>query len=70
MSEHFVPADISAIIPVGARHDDLEALYREYRSALAAIGSSRTEFIFVLDGPRPKPQTASSDCCSRANASR
>lgn len=53
MTERFETADISAIIPVGGRHDDLDALYREYRSALAALGR-RTEFIFVFDGPQPK----------------
>ncbi len=46
-------ADLSAIIPVGGRHGDLAALYREYRSALAGVGRN-IEFIFVLDGPRPK----------------
>jgi hypothetical protein len=46
-------ADLSAIIPVGGRHGDLAALYREYRSALAGLGRN-VEFIFVLDGPRPK----------------
>jgi hypothetical protein len=46
-------ADLSAIIPVGGRHGDLAALYREYRSALAGLGRT-TEFIFVLDGPRPQ----------------
>jgi hypothetical protein len=49
----FESADLSAIIPVGGRHGDLAALYREYRSALAALGGT-TEFIFVLDGPLPK----------------
>jgi glycosyltransferase involved in cell wall biosynthesis len=49
----FESADLSAIIPVGGRHGDLAALYREYRSALAALGGT-AEFIFVLDGPNPK----------------
>jgi undecaprenyl-phosphate 4-deoxy-4-formamido-L-arabinose transferase len=48
-------ADLSAIIPVGGRHGDLAALYREYRSALAGLGRT-VEFIFVLDGPRPKAE--------------
>jgi glycosyltransferase involved in cell wall biosynthesis len=51
MTDHFEPADISAIIPIGGRHGDITELYREYRAALAALGR-RTEFIFVLDGPR------------------
>lgn len=46
-------ADLSAIIPVGGRHGDLAALYREYRSSLAGLGRN-AEIIFVLDGPRPK----------------
>jgi glycosyltransferase involved in cell wall biosynthesis len=56
MSERFEnleTAGISAIIPIGGRYGDIAALYREYRSALAALGRP-TEFIFVLDGPRPK----------------
>jgi len=53
MTERFETAEISALIPVGGRAGDLAALYREYRSALAALGG-RTEFIFVLDGPQPK----------------
>jgi glycosyltransferase involved in cell wall biosynthesis len=52
MTERFESAEISAIIPIGGRFGDIAALYREYRSALAALGG-RTEFIFVLDGPRP-----------------
>ena len=48
-------ADLSAIIPVGGRHGDLAALFREYRSALAGLGRA-TEFIFVLDGPHPDPE--------------
>jgi glycosyltransferase involved in cell wall biosynthesis len=52
MTERFESADISAIIPIGGRFGDIAALYREYRSALAALGG-RAEFIFVLDGPRP-----------------
>jgi glycosyltransferase involved in cell wall biosynthesis len=53
MTERFETADISALIPISGRHGDLVALYRGYRSALACLGK-RTEFIFVLDGPRPK----------------
>jgi glycosyltransferase involved in cell wall biosynthesis len=51
--EKFQRAGLSAIIPVGGRHGDLAALYREYRSALASLGRT-AEFIFVLDGPRPR----------------
>src|SRR5215470_12957796 len=49
----FEIADLSAIIPVGGRHDDLVALYRGYLSALAPLGRN-VEIIFVLDGPQPK----------------
>jgi len=53
VTEHFEATDISAIIPIGGRHDDITALYREYQSALAATGVN-VEFILVLDGPRPE----------------
>ncbi len=52
MTERFEPAELSAIIPVGGRHDDLAALYREYKNAINTLGR-RSEFIFVLDGPQP-----------------
>jgi len=52
MSDHFEPADLSVIVPIGSRHGDLGVLYRDYRAALAALGG-RTEFIFVFDGPNP-----------------
>ncbi len=46
--------EISAIIPVGARHaTDLLALYADYKSALDALGVTY-EVIVVLDGPRPE----------------
>jgi glycosyltransferase involved in cell wall biosynthesis len=46
--------EISAIIPVGARHAaDLLALYADYKSALDALGVAY-EVIVVLDGPRPE----------------
>jgi glycosyltransferase involved in cell wall biosynthesis len=53
MTDRFETADISAIIPIEGRHGDIAALYRGYRSALAAL-DRRTEFILVLDGPQPK----------------
>ena len=52
MTQRFESAALSAIIPVGARHADLAALYFEYKSAIATL-ARRCEFIFVLDGPRP-----------------
>jgi hypothetical protein len=44
--------DITAIVPVSERHDDVRSLYTEYRDALDAYGS-KYEFIFVLDGHFP-----------------
>jgi glycosyltransferase involved in cell wall biosynthesis len=43
--------DISAVVPVGARHDDLETLLGEYAAGLSEAGVS-FEVIVVLDGPR------------------
>jgi glycosyltransferase involved in cell wall biosynthesis len=46
--------EISAIIPVGARHAaDMLALYAEYKQGLEALGAPY-EVIVVLDGPRPE----------------
>lgn len=46
--------EISAIIPVGARHAaDLFALCAQYKAALDALGVTY-ELIVVLDGPRPE----------------
>ncbi len=44
--------DLSVIIPVTERHDDMEELYREYKSAVEKTGRV-FEFLFVLDGPFP-----------------
>ena len=43
---------VSIIIPVGGRHDDIEALYADYKAGANGL-SCPHEFIFVLDGPRP-----------------
>jgi glycosyl transferase family 2 len=48
--------DLSVIVPVGPRHDELHQLYGEYSRGTAATGL-RTEFIFVLDGPMPEVAT-------------
>jgi glycosyltransferase involved in cell wall biosynthesis len=45
--------DLSVIVPVTGRYDDVEALYRAYRDALAELGRS-IEMIYVLDGPKPE----------------
>ena len=44
--------DISAVIPVSERPDDLREIYRQYSEQLSATGKSY-EFVFVLDGPAP-----------------
>jgi len=43
--------DLSVVVPVGKRVDDLTALHREYRQGLDACGASY-EMIYVLDGDR------------------
>ena len=45
--------EISAVIPVGARHAAMGALYHEYKSALDCL-NLRYEVIFVLDGLYPE----------------
>lgn len=60
---HFMPTrlpnpSISVIIPVGARRaEDMGTLYREYKAGIDATGAA-SEFIFVLDGPRPEARRA------------
>jgi len=44
--------DISVIVPVTLRHDDVAALFAAYREALDDLGRSY-EIIYVLDGPKP-----------------
>ena len=41
--------ELSVIVPVTGRYDDVDALYRAYRDAIAALGKS-AEIIYVLDG--------------------
>src|SRR5678810_410507 len=58
MKPQAAPRSLSVIVPVGARRAaDLGALYREYRTNIAATGATY-EFIFVLDGPRPEVRRA------------
>lgn len=45
--------DITAIVPVSERHDDVHSLYTEYRDVLETYGG-KYEFIFVLDGHFPE----------------
>ena len=46
------PIEISVIIPVGVRHAEVTALYRDYQAALEELWRPY-EFIFVLDGKHP-----------------
>jgi len=43
------PVDLSVVIPISERHDDLREIYRQYVHEISANGYSY-EFIFVLDG--------------------
>ena len=45
--------EISAIIPVADRHDDIRELYEDYKRGVSNLGRS-CEFIFVLDGEYPE----------------
>ncbi len=49
MSNHI---EVSVIIPVSERFDDVPALYHDYKNALQASGYSY-EFVYVLDGEFP-----------------
>ena len=42
--------ELSVIVPISERHDDLRELYLQYSRELATIVHAY-EFIFVLDGP-------------------
>jgi len=42
--------DVSIVIPISERHDDLRELYFQYGRELSITGRTH-EFIFVLDGP-------------------
>ena len=44
--------DVSAIVPIADRHDDIEEIAREYFKMLTRSGKS-FEMIFVLDGMHP-----------------
>lgn len=44
------PVEISVVIPISERHDDLRELYLRYEQELSRSGLSY-EFILVLDGP-------------------
>jgi glycosyltransferase involved in cell wall biosynthesis len=42
--------DLSFVVPISERHDDLEHLYLDYSREISAMGLTY-EFIFVVDGP-------------------
>lgn len=46
------PVQLSVIVPVGSRYDDVHAILDAYRTALDRLERSY-ELIYVLDGPRP-----------------
>ena len=45
--------DLSVLVPVGSRFDDVRAVFNAYREALDGLDLSY-EIIYVLDGPRPE----------------
>jgi glycosyltransferase involved in cell wall biosynthesis len=44
--------DLSIVIPISERYDEVRELYKEYKRGLASLEHLKYEFIFVLDGPR------------------
>jgi glycosyltransferase involved in cell wall biosynthesis len=44
--------DVSVLIPISERHDDIEEIYRQHQEMLQKLGYS-SEFIFVLAGSFP-----------------
>ena len=46
------PVELSVIVPVGSRYDDVRAVLDAYRTALDRLHLAY-ELIYVLDGPRP-----------------
>ena len=49
MSERQFSVEVSAVVPVGARHANIRDLFRDYKSGLEQLGRPY-EIIFVLDG--------------------
>lgn len=56
--------DLTILIPVGSRHTDVAALWKEYEAGLASLGFT-FECIIVLDGPRPDIALALDDLLAR-----
>jgi len=47
--------EVTVVVPISERHDNLENLYRLYSSKLAQIGKT-FEFLFIIDGHFPVAQ--------------
>ena len=47
--------EVTVVVPISERHDNLENLYRLYSSELAQIGKT-FEFLFIIDGHFPVAQ--------------
>lgn len=45
--------EVSVIIPISERLDEVEQLYRDYKAEVSKV-SSNYEFIYVIDGPFPE----------------
>lgn len=56
--------DLSVVVPVLKRFDDLSTLYEEYRQSLSATGKSY-EFVFVIDGGQEVPVAGLEQLASR-----
>src|ERR671923_2285206 len=44
--------EISVVVPISERHDDLREIYLQYTREISAARIAH-EFIFVIDGPDP-----------------
>lgn len=47
--------DYSIVVPISERYDDLREIYFQFSNELSSTGK-KSEFIFVLDGSKPKAQ--------------
>ncbi|MDP9082659.1 MAG: glycosyltransferase [Pseudomonadota bacterium] len=55
---------LSVIVPVGVRFENLTELYGEYKRGLEPTGA-RWEMVFVLDGPHPECERELKALCAR-----
>lgn len=63
-TEHSTATDLSVIIPVTDRFDDIEKTYWSYREHLTATGLT-FDIIYVLDGGRPDVPAVLNDLAAR-----